>query len=169
MKEFSLGDSSSNALFSSMSNNSFRSANSLGSSAHAIETKNTKIKAYWMKKARRTSEKKVTYRCRQSLAKQRFRYQGRFIKKEELDKLDPNEIYNPNERQVPKTKQIFKITKEVRGRLRSTSASSENLFGESIDTKVTAQSQLSNFLTMAQSNLIRGPIASFVPASWSIN
>ena len=56
----------------------------------------------------------MRYGCRQNLAKQRFRYQGRFIKREELEKLDPSEIYDPNCRNLPKTKSIFKITKERR-------------------------------------------------------
>ena len=69
-----------------------------------VEIRNEKIRNYWAKKARRTSKKKVRYGCRQNLAKQRFRHQGRFIKKEEMDKLDPDQIYDPNVRSVPKTK-----------------------------------------------------------------
>lgn len=72
-----------------------------------------KIKRYWLKKRLRCSQKKkVRYGCRQNLAKQRFRHQGRFITKEEMEKLDPDQIYDPNSKQTPKTKQIFKVYKD---------------------------------------------------------
>jgi hypothetical protein len=57
------------------------------------------------------------------LAKQRFRHQGRFIKKEDREKLDPDQIYDPNIRQTPKIKPIFKISKEHN---RSSSCCSSN-------------------------------------------
>ena len=77
----------------------------------------SKILRYWKKKhGNRSTHKKVRYGCRQNLAKQRFRYQGRFIKKEEMAKLDPSEIYDPSTSCLPKLKSIFKVTKEARGR-----------------------------------------------------
>ena len=71
-----------------------------------------KIRKYWWKKQLRTTRKKVRYNCRQNLAKQRFRHQGRFITKEEMEKLDPDQIYDPNVSYVPKVKQVFRISKE---------------------------------------------------------
>ena len=51
----------------------------------------------------------MRYNCRQNLANQRFRHQGRFIKKEELEKFDLNEIYDP--RRGTRYKQIFRVTR----------------------------------------------------------
>ena len=76
------------------------------------EKKLAKIYRYLIKKERRCNQKKVRYGCRQNLAKQRYRHQGRFITKEEKEKLDPDQIYDPNMRQAPKVKSIFTITKE---------------------------------------------------------
>lgn len=55
-----------------------------------------KIMRYWRKKGKRMTKKVIRYDCRQSLAKQRFRYQGRFIKKAELEMLDRDQIYDPS-------------------------------------------------------------------------
>ena len=71
-----------------------------------------KIRTYWHKKHLRCSERKVRYNCRQNLAKQRFRHQGRFITREEMEKLDPEQIYDPNVRYTPKVKQLFRISKD---------------------------------------------------------
>lgn len=71
-----------------------------------------KIRAYWHKKQMRCTRKKVRYNCRQNLAKQRFRHQGRFITKEEMEKLDPDQIYDPNVLVAPKVKQLFRISKD---------------------------------------------------------
>jgi len=71
-----------------------------------------KIRRYWFKKQLRCSEKRVRYNCRQNLAKQRYRHQGRFITREEMEKLDPELIYDPNVRYIPKIKQVFRISKE---------------------------------------------------------
>ena len=43
---------------------------------------------YWLKKGKRITRKQIRYDCRQSLAKQRFRFQGRFITKAEMEQLD---------------------------------------------------------------------------------
>lgn len=76
------------------------------------EHRMNKVRKYWLKKHRRITAKKVRYGCRQNLARQRFRFQGRFITKAEMEKLDPEQIYDPNVRFAPRVKQIFKITKE---------------------------------------------------------
>ena len=73
---------------------------------------NSKVNRYWEKKISRSNHKQVRYGCRQNLAKQRFRHQGRFIKKEDRDKLDPDQIYDPNVHKMPRIKPIFKISKE---------------------------------------------------------
>lgn len=62
------------------------------------------------------------------MANQRFRHQGRFIKKEELDKFDLNEIFDPRNRANPKTKQIFKVIREAR--ITATSSGSSKYFDE---------------------------------------
>lgn len=78
------------------------------------EARHEKIIRFWNKKLHKINVSKVRYGCRQNLANQRFRYQGRFIKREELDKLNPTEVYDPFNRTAPKTKQIFKIHKDQR-------------------------------------------------------
>ena len=60
------------------------------------EARNNKVKRYWAKKQNRINQKTVRYNCRQNLARQRYRYQGRFITKEEMEKLAPEQIYDPN-------------------------------------------------------------------------
>ena len=76
------------------------------------EARNNKVKRYWAKKQNRVNQKTVRYGCRQNLARQRYRYQGRFITKKEMEMLDAEQIYDPNLRQVPRVKNIFKIHKE---------------------------------------------------------
>ena len=62
------------------------------------EMRNNKVRRYWLKKQHRINQKTVRYGCRQNLAKQRFRHQGRFITKAEMEQLDPEQIYDPNMR-----------------------------------------------------------------------
>lgn len=80
------------------------------------EERRTKILKFWDKKIARANKKKhVRYHCRKDLADNRFRYHGRFISKEQMEKiLESNkhgieEIYNPLTKCTPKSKQIFKI------------------------------------------------------------
>jgi len=124
------------------------------SSQTSTERRNEKIRNYWTKKARRTSQKIVRYGCRQNLAKQRFRHQGRFIKKEEMEKLNRDQIYDPNVRSVPKTKQIFKITKEPRNRSNSSNSFKSSLFGEDYSNPSAPLAQLPSATLMKMSTCL---------------
>lgn len=84
------------------------------------EERRAKILKFWDKKLQRANKKKqVRYHCRKDLADNRFRYHGRFISKEQMEKiLESNkhgmdEIYNPVTKCTPKTKQIFKVERHV--------------------------------------------------------
>jgi hypothetical protein len=61
-----------------------------------LEEREEKVMKYHEKKKRRKAGNFVRYECRKDLAKGRFRYQGRFIKAEDLDKLPKEFIYDPN-------------------------------------------------------------------------
>lgn len=68
-----------------------------------------KVQRYLDKKKRRKGEKAVRYECRQDLASKRFRYQGRFIRFEDLHKYKGKLIIDYTGRKL--VKPIFKITK----------------------------------------------------------
>ena len=79
-----------------------------------------KILKFWDKKIQRANKKKqVRYHCRKDLADNRFRYHGRFISKEQMEKIlegnkhGMDEIYNPYTKCTPKTKQIFKVERHA--------------------------------------------------------
>lgn len=58
--------------------------------------RNDRIRSYWEKKKRRNSQKTVRYAVRKNLAEKRYRFQGRFVKLEQLQELDPDFVYNPH-------------------------------------------------------------------------
>lgn len=68
-----------------------------------------KVQRYLDKKKKRKGENNVRYGCRQDLAHKRFRFQGRFIKSEDIHKLKGNYIVDFNGKRL--LKPIFKIEK----------------------------------------------------------
>jgi len=101
--------------YNTSSNDSMR-----GSTLSQEERKN-KILKFWDKKIAINNKKKhVRYHCRKDLADNRFRYHGRFISKDQMQKIVDSskqgfeDIYDPKMKCTPKTKQIFKIDKHQR-------------------------------------------------------
>mmetsp|Transcript_5787 Transcript_5787/g.6538 ORF Transcript_5787/g.6538 Transcript_5787/m.6538 type:complete len:191 (-) Transcript_5787:154-726(-) len=76
------------------------------------EERRQKVRRYLEKKKRRKGEKSVRYECRQDLASKRFRFQGRFIKFEDLHKYQGKYIIDYIGRKL--VKPMFLITKEKR-------------------------------------------------------
>ena len=73
------------------------------------QERKAKVQRYLEKKRRRRGEKAVRYECRQDLASKRFRFQGRFIKFEDLHKYQGKYIIDYTGRKL--VKPIFEITK----------------------------------------------------------
>jgi Spy/CpxP family protein refolding chaperone len=73
------------------------------------EQRKAKLKNYLEKKRKRNSKNKVRYHCRQSLANQRFRFQGRFVKLEDLPTIGERLIVDFDGRKL--LKPLFKIEK----------------------------------------------------------
>lgn len=71
-----------------MSISSGKSRRSSSVYSNLNEVRNNKVRKYWLKKQHRINQKTVRYGCRQNLARQRFRHQGRFITKKEMEQLD---------------------------------------------------------------------------------
>ena len=75
----------------------------------SLEEKKQKVLKFWEKKKLKMKKDHVRYHCRKDLAQNRFRYHGRFISKEQMQKIlnkegGLDEIYNPDVGYTPKTK-----------------------------------------------------------------
>lgn len=66
-----------------------------------------KVRLYLAKKRTRMTHGKVKYECRQDLAQRRFRFQGRFIKSEDIHKLKGKLIIDFNARKL--LRPLFKV------------------------------------------------------------
>lgn len=74
-----------------------------------LEQRKVKVGNYLMKKANRNTHSNVRYKCRQNLANQRFRFQGRFVKLEDLPSHGKHLIIDLNGKRL--LKPIFRIDK----------------------------------------------------------
>ena len=75
-----------------------------------------KIRIYLIKKYSRSIKRQHRYKGHSITACQRFRYKGRFIKKDAMERLSPEEIYDPSNPSKVKSgeKSIFKIKRVLR-------------------------------------------------------
>ena len=66
------------------------------------EERKVKVQRYLRKKINRKGPNDVRYQCRKSLAHKRFRFQGRFIKSEDLHKFEKDFIIDFHSRKLIK-------------------------------------------------------------------
>lgn len=82
-----------------------------------VKQREVKVKNYLLKKLKRNSKNNVRYKCRQNLAKQRFRFQGRFVKLEDLPKHGNGLIIDINGKKL--LKPIFKVDRVPKKHIQS--------------------------------------------------
>lgn len=73
------------------------------------QERQVKVQRYLEKKQKRKGERNVRYGCRQDLAQKRFRFQGRFVKFEDLHLFSKDYIIDFNGRRL--IKPVFRICK----------------------------------------------------------